>query len=81
MNFCAWDIYGSYMLAPKDMFLESVNKRQVIQSQVASITLFTLEFQFLFSVHNDERYLSIESTVMRNEKLNRPDHFNSNNTC
>ena len=69
------------MLAPKDLFLESVNKRQVIQSQVASITLFTLEFQFLFSVHNDERYLSIESTVMRNEKLNRPDHFNSNNTC
>ena len=69
------------MLAPKDLFLESINKRQVIQSQVASITLFTLEFQFLFSVHNDERYLSIESTVMRNEKLNRPDHFNSNNTC
>ena len=69
------------MLAPKDLFFESINKRQVIQSQVASITLFTLEFQFFFSVHNDERYLSIESTVMRNEKLNRPDHFNSNNTC
>ena len=69
------------MLAPRDLFLESIKKRQVIQSQVARITLFTLKFQFLFSVHNDERYLTLKGTAMRNEKLNRPDHFNSNNTC
>ena len=69
------------MLAPRDLLLESIKKRQVIQSQVARITLFTLEFQFLFSVNNDERYLTLAGTVMRIEKLNRPGHFNSNNTC
>ena len=70
MNFCARDIYGSYMLAPRDLFLESIKKRQVIQSQVARITLFTLEFQFHFSVHNDERYLTLEGTVQSCELKN-----------
>ena len=69
------------MLASRDSFLEPIQKTQLIQSQVARITLFTLEIQFLFDIRNDESYLTFKGTVMRIDKLNRHDHFNSNNTC
>ena len=69
------------MLAARDSFLEPIQKTQLIQSQVARITLFTLEIQFLFVIHNDESYLTLKGTVMRIDKLNRHDHFNSDNTC
>ena len=42
------------MLAARDSFLEPIQKKQLIQSQVARITLFTLEIQFLFDIRNDE---------------------------
>ena len=45
------------MLAPTYFFLEPIQKRQLIQSQIARITLFTLEFQFLLDLRNDESYL------------------------
>ena len=69
------------MLAPRDSFLEPIQKTQLIQSQVARITLFTLEIQFLFDMCNDESYLSLKGTVIRIDKLNRHDHFDSNSTC
>ena len=69
------------MLASRDSFLEPIQKTQLIQSQVARITLFTLEIQFLFDIHNDESYLTLKGTVMRIDKLNRHNHFNSDNTC
>ena len=37
-------------------FFEPIQKRQLIQSQIARITLFTFEFQFLFDLRNDESY-------------------------
>ena len=37
MRFRAWDIYGRYMLAPRDLFVEPIQKRQLIQSQFARI--------------------------------------------
>ena len=75
MKFCASDMYGSYMPAPRDLFLEPIQKRQLIPSQVARITLSTLEFQVVFDIRNDESYLTLKGTVMRY-------HFiNSNNTC
>ena len=76
MKFCARDIYGSYMLAPRDFLLEPIQKKQLIQSQVGRIKLFTLEFQFLFDTHNDENYLTLKGTIMRIEKLNRRYHVN-----
>ena len=69
------------MLTSRDSFLEPIQKTQLIQSQVARITLFTLEIQFLFDIRNDESYLTLKVTVMRIDKLNRHDHFNSDNTC
>ena len=59
MKFCARDIYGSYMLAPRNLLLKPIQKRQLIQSQVPRISLFTLEFQFLFDIHNDDSYLTL----------------------
>ena len=47
------------MLASRDSFLEPIQKTQLIQSQVARITLFTLEIQFLFDICNDESYLTL----------------------
>ena len=76
MKFCARDIYGSYMLAPRDFLLEPIQKKQLIQSQVGRIKLFTLEFQFLFDTRNDENYLTLKGTIMRIEKLNRRYHVN-----
>ena len=81
MKFCAQDIYGSYMVAPRDLFLEPIQKKRLIQSQVARIKFFTLEFQFLFDIRNDESYLTLYVAIMRIEKLNRRYYFNSNNTC
>ena len=69
------------MLASRDSFLEPIQKTQLIQSQVARITLLTLEIQFLFDVRNDESYFTLKVTVMRIDKLNRHDHFNTDNTC
>ena len=69
------------MPASRDSFLEPITKTQLIQFQVARITLFTLEIQFLFDIRNDKSYLTFEDTIMRIGKLNRHDHFNSNNTC
>ena len=69
------------MLASRDSFLESIQKTHLIQSQVARITLLTLEIQFFFDIRNDESYCTLKVTVMRIDKLNRHDHFNSNNTC
>ena len=37
MKFRAWDIYGRYMPAPRDLFVEPIQKRQLIQYQVARI--------------------------------------------
>ena len=68
------------MLAPRDFFLEPIQKTQLFQPQGARITLFTLEIQFLFDIRNGESYLTLKVTVMRTGKLNRYDHFNSNNT-
>ena len=81
IKFCAWNIYGSYMLASRDSFLEPIQKTQMIQSQVAKITLFTLKIQFRFDIRNDESYLTLKGTVIRIGKLNRHDHFNSDDTC
>ena len=69
------------MLTSRDSFLEPIQKTKLIQSQVARITLFTLEIQFLFDIRNNESYLTLKVTVMRIDKLNRHDHFNSDNTC
>ena len=80
MKFCASDIYGSYMLTPRDLSLEPVQDKQLSQSQVARITLFILEFQF-FDIRNDESYLTLKDTIMLIEKLNRRYHFNSDNAC
>ena len=41
--------------------------------------LFIFEFQYLFDIRNDEIYPTLKGTVMRIEKVNRRDHFNSNN--
>ena len=60
-------------------FFEPIQKRQLIQSQIARITLFTFEFQFLFDLRNDESYLTLKGTVIRIVKPGRRDHFNSNN--
>ena len=68
------------MLASRDSFLEPIQKTQLIQSQVARITLFTLEIQFLFDIRNNESYLTLKGTVMRIDNLNKHDHFKSNNT-
>ena len=59
------------MPASKDSFLESIQKTQLIQFQVARMTLFTLEIQFLFDIHNNESYLMLKGTVMIIDKLNR----------
>ena len=67
MKFRARELYRFYILAPRDLFLEPIQKRQLIQSQVAKITLFTLEFQILFDIRNDESYLTLKGTVMRIE--------------
>ena len=69
------------MLASRDSFLEPIQKTQMIQSQVAKITLFTLKIQFRFDIRNDESYLTLKGTVIRIGKLNRHDHFNSDDTC
>ena len=69
------------MLASRDSFLEPIQKTQLIQSQVARITLFTLKIQFLFDIRNDESYLTLKGTVIRIGKLNRHGHFNSDDTC
>ena len=61
--------------------LEPIQKRQLIQSQVARIKLSTAEFQFLFDIRNNESYLTLKGTVMRTEKLDRRDDFTSNITC
>ena len=46
-------------------FVFGINSRkQLIQFQVARITLFTPEFQFLFDIRNDESYLTLKGTVM-----------------
>ena len=80
MKFCVSDIYGSYMLTPRDLSLEPVQDKQLGQSQVARITLFILEFQF-FDIRNDKSYLTLKGTIMLIEKLNKRYHFNSDNTC
>ena len=72
---------GSYMLAPRYLILKSIQKRQLIQSQVARTTFFRFEFGFLFDMHNDESYPPLIGTSMRTEKLNRRDQCNSNNKC
>ena len=61
--------------------LEPIQKRQLIQSQVARIKLSTPEFQFLFDIRNNESYLTLKGTVMRTEKLDRRDDFTSNIKC
>ena len=56
-------------------FVFGINSRkQLIQFQVTRITLFTLEFQFLFDIRNDESYLTLKGTVMWIEKLNTRNH-------
>ena len=57
--------------------MEPIRKRQLIQSEDARITLFTLKFQFIFDTHNDESYLTLKGIVMRIDKLNRRDHLNN----
>ena len=42
------------MPTARDSFLEPIRKTQLIQFEVARITLFTLEIQFLFYILNDE---------------------------
>ena len=68
------------MLASRDSFLESIQKTHLIQSQVARITLLTLEIQFFFDNVTMRAIVHLK-VVMRIDKLNRHDHFNSNNTC
>lgn len=58
---------GTYMVLCDNSkkFVFGINSRkQLIQFQVARITLFTLEFQFLFDIRNDESYLTLKGTVM-----------------
>ena len=57
LTFCARDIDGSYMLAPKDLLVE-------IQSQFSTVSLFTLKFQFLFDIYNNESYPTLKDTLM-----------------
>ena len=58
---------GTYMVLCDNFkkFVFGINSRkQLIQFQVTRITLFTLEFQFLFDIRNDESYLTLKGTVM-----------------
>ena len=58
---------GTYMVLCDNSkkFAFGINSRkQLIQFQVTRITLFTLEFQFLFDIRNDESYLTLKGTVM-----------------
>ena len=66
------------MLASRDSFLEPIQKTQLIQSQVARIKF---KIQFLFDIRNNESYLTLKGTVIKIGKLNRHDHFNSDDTC
>ena len=50
------------MLASRDSFLESIQKTHLIQSQVARITLLTLEIQFFFDIRNDESYCTLKGS-------------------
>ena len=51
------------------------------QSQVARITLFTVEFQFFLYISKNERYLILKGKDMPIGKLDRRDHFNSKYKC
>lgn len=42
------------------IFYEPVHKRQLIQSQIARILLFTLKLQFVFDIPNDESYFKLK---------------------
>ena len=44
-----------------------------------TMDLFTFKFQYLSDIRNDESYPTFKGTVTRIEKVNRHDHFNSNN--
>ena len=44
----------------RDLFLEPIHKRQLIQLQVVRITSFWTLFQFLFDIPNDESCLNFK---------------------
>ena len=57
-------------------------KRFVFGTKLKKTTnSFKFEFKFLFDIRNDDSYPTLKGTVMRIEKQNRRDHFNSNNKC
>ena len=62
----------------KRFVFTTISKNTTIQSQIARITLFTLRFQFLFDVRNDESYFNFTGTVLWIEKVGRRNYFNSN---
>ena len=47
--------------------MELLHERQLIQSQFARITLFTLKFQFLFDIPNDNSYLGFRVPLWKLE--------------
>ena len=48
----------------KRFVFTTISKNTTIQSQIARITLFTLRFQFLFDIRNDESYFTYKGTVL-----------------
>ena len=81
MTFCARDIYGFYMLAPRNLYLEPVQKIQLIQSQSCKNYIIYTRISISFAKRNDDSYITLNGTVIRFEKLARRDHFNSSNKC
>ena len=55
-------LYTKYNLLrlAKDLFLEPIHKKQLIQLQVVRITSFWTLFQFLFDIPNDESCLNFK---------------------
>ena len=66
-------VFGTKFKKATDSFIEKQKKKKK--------NSFTFEFQFLFDIRNDDSYPTLKGTVMRIEKQNRRDHFNSNNKC
>ena len=77
---CQGYIWIFYVCSKRFAF-GSIQKRHMCQSQVARITLFTVEFQFFLYISKNERYLILKGKDMPIGKLDRRDHFNSKYKC